>query len=188
MRFSRQKYWRGLPSPPPGYLPDPGIEPVSLISPALVDRLFTTSTASEAWDQATTVQIPGFSFLTWWSLALTDRAGEDKSSGGWGPWLSPRGRGTVPGNAADLSSWASGRRPGPTLLPAFPASSRGRLREPAAQCLLLLLRACHHFHTQQGLWGRRLFPDMYLSEERKQGESPRICQVSRQEHNSRGQK
>ena len=68
MRFSRQKYWRGLPSPPPGYLPDPGIEPVSLISPALVDRLFTTSTTSEAWDQATTVQIPGFSFLTWGTL------------------------------------------------------------------------------------------------------------------------
>ena len=27
--FSRQKYWNGLPWPPPGDLPDSGIEPVS---------------------------------------------------------------------------------------------------------------------------------------------------------------
>ena len=35
MGFCRQEYWSGLPFPPPGDLPDPGIEPVSLISPAL---------------------------------------------------------------------------------------------------------------------------------------------------------
>ena len=29
MGFSRQEYWHGLPFPPPGELPDPGIEPVS---------------------------------------------------------------------------------------------------------------------------------------------------------------
>ena len=29
MRFPRQEYWSGLPFPPPGDLPDPGIEPVS---------------------------------------------------------------------------------------------------------------------------------------------------------------
>jgi len=28
MEFSRQKYWSGLPCPPPGDLPDPGIESV----------------------------------------------------------------------------------------------------------------------------------------------------------------
>ena len=28
-RFSRQEYWSGLPFPPPGDLPDPGIEPAS---------------------------------------------------------------------------------------------------------------------------------------------------------------
>ena len=27
MEFSRQKYWNGLPFPPPGDLPNPGIEP-----------------------------------------------------------------------------------------------------------------------------------------------------------------
>ena len=29
MGFSRQEYWSGLPCPPPGDLPDPGIEPMS---------------------------------------------------------------------------------------------------------------------------------------------------------------
>ena len=33
MGFSRQEYWNGLLCPPPGDLPDPGIKPVSLISP-----------------------------------------------------------------------------------------------------------------------------------------------------------
>jgi len=39
MEFSRQEYWSGLPFPPPGDLPDPGIKPVS---PALAGRFFTT--------------------------------------------------------------------------------------------------------------------------------------------------
>ena len=29
MEFSRQEYWSGLPFPPPGYLPNAGIEPRS---------------------------------------------------------------------------------------------------------------------------------------------------------------
>ena len=35
MEFSRQEYWTGLLLPTPGDLPDPGIQPVSLGSPAL---------------------------------------------------------------------------------------------------------------------------------------------------------
>ena len=35
MGFSRQEYWSGLPCPPPGDLPDPGMEPVFPESPAL---------------------------------------------------------------------------------------------------------------------------------------------------------
>ena len=48
MGFSRQECWSGLPCPPPGDLPDPGIEPESLKSPALVGKLFTTSATWEA--------------------------------------------------------------------------------------------------------------------------------------------
>ena len=44
MEFSRQKYWSGLPCPPPGDLPKPGIKPMSLTSPALEGEFFTTST------------------------------------------------------------------------------------------------------------------------------------------------
>ena len=40
--FSSQEYWSGLLFPPPGDLPDPGLEPVSLVSPALAGRFFTT--------------------------------------------------------------------------------------------------------------------------------------------------
>ena len=40
--FSRQDYWSGLPFPPPGGLPDPGIGPTSLVSPALASGFFTT--------------------------------------------------------------------------------------------------------------------------------------------------
>ena len=38
--ISRQKYWRGLPFPSPGDLLDPGIESMSLVSPALAGRFF----------------------------------------------------------------------------------------------------------------------------------------------------
>jgi len=41
--FSRHEYWSGLPCPPPGDLLDPGIEPMSLKSPALEGRNFTTT-------------------------------------------------------------------------------------------------------------------------------------------------
>ena len=42
MWFSRQEYWNRLPFPSPGDLPDPGIEPTSLVSPPLAGRFFTT--------------------------------------------------------------------------------------------------------------------------------------------------
>ena len=39
--------WSGLPRPPLGDLPDPGIEPASLMSPALAGGFFTSSIT---WD------------------------------------------------------------------------------------------------------------------------------------------
>ena len=41
--FSRQEYWSGLPPPPAGELPNPGIQPTSLTSPALAGGSFTSS-------------------------------------------------------------------------------------------------------------------------------------------------
>ena len=43
MGFSRRESWSGLPCPPPGDLPNPGIKLMSLTFPALVGRFFTTS-------------------------------------------------------------------------------------------------------------------------------------------------
>ena len=43
MGLSRQEYWGGLPCPPPGDLPTPGIELASFIFPALAGGFFTTS-------------------------------------------------------------------------------------------------------------------------------------------------
>ena len=39
-----QEHWSELPFPPPGRLPNPGIEPASIASPILVSGFFTTST------------------------------------------------------------------------------------------------------------------------------------------------
>ena len=54
MGFSRQEYWNGLPCPPPGDLPDLGIEPGSLLSSALAGGFFTTSATWEAHSSVNT--------------------------------------------------------------------------------------------------------------------------------------
>ena len=47
--FSRQEYWSGLPFPPPGDLPDPGIGPMSPVTPALqADSLLLSHQGSPA--------------------------------------------------------------------------------------------------------------------------------------------
>ena len=48
MVFSRQEYLSGLPRPPPGDLPNPGLKATSLMSPALAGRFFTTRATWEA--------------------------------------------------------------------------------------------------------------------------------------------
>ena len=46
--FFRQEYWSELLCSPPGDLPDPGITPASLMSPALAGEFFTTSAIWES--------------------------------------------------------------------------------------------------------------------------------------------
>ena len=43
MEFSREEYLSGLPFPPPGDLPDPGIEPTSPVSPVLAGGFFSAT-------------------------------------------------------------------------------------------------------------------------------------------------
>ena len=60
MGFSRQEHWSGLPCPPLGNLPDPGIEPASLRSLALAGGFFMTSTT---WEAPTGIILQTFSLL-----------------------------------------------------------------------------------------------------------------------------
>ena len=48
MGFARQESWSELPFPPPGDLPNSGMEPASLMSPALAGGFFITRAIWEA--------------------------------------------------------------------------------------------------------------------------------------------
>ena len=48
--FSKQEYWSGLPCLSPGDLPDPGIEPASLMSSSSAGRFFTIGATWEAME------------------------------------------------------------------------------------------------------------------------------------------
>ena len=84
MRFSRQEYWSGLLlCPSPGHLPKPGIKPVSLISPALQDRFFTTSTTWEALLHLLLCNKPNLNVLA----RNNNRFPRNGGGGGGGHWI-----------------------------------------------------------------------------------------------------
>ena len=62
MGFSTQEYWSGLPFPPPGHLPDLGIEPTSFMSPALKGGFFTTG---DTWEVQLWIYIYIYIFDYW---------------------------------------------------------------------------------------------------------------------------
>ena len=66
VEFSRPCGWSGLPSPPPGDLPDPGIEPVSPAAPALADGSFTTEPPGKPRKEVIKVKVP----VIPWDLSL----------------------------------------------------------------------------------------------------------------------
>ena len=70
MGFSRQEYQNWMPCHPPGYLPDPGVEPTSL---ALVGRFFTTSATWEAPESSIllSINLQTFSNITVISIFST---------------------------------------------------------------------------------------------------------------------
>ena len=67
MGFPRQEYWSGLSLPPPGNLPDPGIRPTSLVSPALAGGFFTVEPPGKpqtsVQDQAISSRLQYFKML-----------------------------------------------------------------------------------------------------------------------------
>ena len=70
MGFSRQEYWSGLPFPSPGDLPDPGIKPTSLTSPALASGFFTTGTTWEALQDTHKWPMKICRFTTQWIFTI----------------------------------------------------------------------------------------------------------------------
>ena len=72
MEFSRQECWNGLPFPPPGDLPDPGIKPASLESSPLVPP----GKSPKIWYRKPRAQSVfssvQFSSITQWCLTLCD--------------------------------------------------------------------------------------------------------------------
>ena len=61
--FSRKEYWNGLLFPSLGDLPDPGIKPTCLTSPALAGRFFTTSATWEALQNVFVILIIIWNYL-----------------------------------------------------------------------------------------------------------------------------
>ena len=67
---SRQEYWSGLTSSPPGDLPNSGIDPASITSPALTGRFFTTSATWEALYNGNIMAKSSISNLITWNMFL----------------------------------------------------------------------------------------------------------------------
>ena len=74
MGFSRQECWSGLPCPPPGGLPDPGIKPMSPASPAVqADSLLLSQTHRDAYQITGETHIRIFTAQTTQRTASRDR-------------------------------------------------------------------------------------------------------------------
>ena len=70
-----QESWSGLPCPSPEDLPDPGIEPSSLMSPALAGGFFTTSATWEA---------RALGARNWWARQRVQGQRQQLQSRAWG--------------------------------------------------------------------------------------------------------
>ena len=69
MGFSKQEYWSGLPCPPPGNLPHPGIQLASLMVCALAGRFFTTR---PTWEAQLIINLYEPEFLYWKMVIFRD--------------------------------------------------------------------------------------------------------------------
>ena len=82
--FSMQEHWSGLPFPPPRDLPYPGIKYMSLLSPVLAGRFFTTSTSWKPCPPSGNLSNPGIKTRSPALQAdslLTEPPGKPKNTG-----------------------------------------------------------------------------------------------------------
>ena len=127
MGLSRQEHWSGLPCPPPGDLPDPGIDPTSLVSPALAGGFCTLS------------HLGGMNYTSRaYSQSLSDSRPQNR--GGLGPSLCHRPLGLSLCCTSECS-W-----PEPLLLlPSLHPAQHPVQHVPLTSCVLS--HAAHATHT-----------------------------------------
>ena len=70
MGFSKQEYWSGLPYPPPGDLPDLGMEPATPASPALQADSFPTEPPGKPYKEYMRVLIESTQPGTWRTVCI----------------------------------------------------------------------------------------------------------------------
>ena len=88
MEFSRQGYKSGLPFPPPGDLPDPGIEPRSLVSPAFAGQFFTPEPSGKSSGLSRMSEVNRCLGTEAWSGMLSPGEGSAQlSPGRISPWI-----------------------------------------------------------------------------------------------------
>ena len=80
MGFPRQEYWSGLLFPPPGDLPNPGIQPMSAISLALAHGFFTTVPPGKALAAQMVKNLPAMQETWVWSLGQEDPLEEERAT------------------------------------------------------------------------------------------------------------
>ena len=73
MEFSRQKYWSGLPCPPPEDLPDPGIEPTFPTTLELLTGSLSTELPRKPGTQCTQIQMIVLVYTSWVILAKSHK-------------------------------------------------------------------------------------------------------------------
>ena len=81
MEFSRQEYWSGLPFPSLGNLPNPGIEPISPLSPVSLGRIFTSWVTGEDFWINTSFWTEAEALILWPPDAKNWLIGKDLDAG-----------------------------------------------------------------------------------------------------------
>ena len=95
MGFSRQEYWNRLPFPSPVYLPDPGIKPASLMSPALAGGFFITSASWDTAGSCSPYSVKNNTYFTFWEGFPGSSDGKESACNGGHP-------GSIPGLGRSL--------------------------------------------------------------------------------------
>ena len=85
MGFPQQEYWSRLLFSPPKDLPDPGTEPMSLASPALVGGFFTTAPPGKPWIQCSVNKC----WLNGWWLEWSEMVSQVLGKDSW--WYEEKG-------------------------------------------------------------------------------------------------